>query len=142
MEYRLDYPSVSPKIYKAIKKLGDMTDDFSIDPALVALIKLRVSQLHKSPLCVDRHSATFLNFDGNKSRLNEVSDWQNSNLFSSSEKAALAWAEFLILTPANMADDIYAELLCRFSSTQAVDLTVIVNFVFMSNAFSVCFSRV
>ncbi len=49
--------------------------------------------------------------------------WQDSDLFSPAERAALAVAEAMTVTPADISDDLFADLRAHYSEEQIVELT-------------------
>ncbi len=49
--------------------------------------------------------------------------WQDSELFSAGERAALALAEAMTVTPAEIADALFSDILAHFSEEQIVELT-------------------
>ena len=52
-----------------------------------------------------------------------VAIWQDSDLFSAAERAALALAEAMTVTPADVSDDLFAELRAHYSEEQIVELS-------------------
>jgi alkylhydroperoxidase family enzyme len=52
-----------------------------------------------------------------------VAIWQDSDLFSRAERAALALAEAMTVTPADISDDLFAELSAHYREEQIVELT-------------------
>jgi alkylhydroperoxidase family enzyme len=51
-----------------------------------------------------------------------IAHWRASTLFSESERAALAFAEGMTQTPADVSDDVFAEARRQFSEPQLVEL--------------------
>ena len=49
--------------------------------------------------------------------------WQDSDLFSLAERAALALSEAMTVTPANISDDLFADVRAHYSEEQIVELT-------------------
>ena len=49
--------------------------------------------------------------------------WQDSELFSAGERAALALAEAMTATPAEITDTLFSDILAHFSEEQIVELT-------------------
>ena len=49
--------------------------------------------------------------------------WQDSELFSADERAALALAEAMTATPAEITDALFSDILAHFSEDQIVELT-------------------
>jgi alkylhydroperoxidase family enzyme len=52
-----------------------------------------------------------------------VAIWQDSDLFSAAERVALALAEAMTVTPADVSDDLFAELRAQYSEEQIVELS-------------------
>jgi hypothetical protein len=55
-----------------------------------------------------------------------VANFKDSNLFSASERAALAFAEGMTRTPAEVSDEVFAEAQRHFSTEQLVELAATV----------------
>ncbi len=49
--------------------------------------------------------------------------WRDSDLFSAAERTALSLAEAMTVTPADISDDLFADLRARYSEEQIVELT-------------------
>lgn len=49
--------------------------------------------------------------------------WQDSDLFSLAERAALALSEAMTVTPADISDDLFADVRAHYSEEQIVELT-------------------
>ena len=49
--------------------------------------------------------------------------WQDSDLFSAAERAALALAEAMTVTPAEISDDLFADVSAHYSEEQIVELS-------------------
>ena len=49
--------------------------------------------------------------------------WQDSDLFSLAERAALALSEAMTVTPADIFDDLFADVRAHYSEEQIVELT-------------------
>jgi alkylhydroperoxidase family enzyme len=52
-----------------------------------------------------------------------VAIWQDSDLFSLAERAALALSEAMTVTPADISDDLFADVRAHYSEEQIVELT-------------------
>ncbi|MGI9145112.1 MAG: carboxymuconolactone decarboxylase family protein [Chloroflexota bacterium] len=51
-----------------------------------------------------------------------ITQWRESDLFSQSERSALAFAEGMTQTPADVREDVFAEARLHFSDPQLVEL--------------------
>jgi AhpD family alkylhydroperoxidase len=104
-------------IARAIKQSG-------IDPGLVELLKIRVSQINGCAFCVQYHlnDARKLNIPSEK--LDLLATWREAGIFSEREYAALEWAERVTLLAAHpIGDKAFAKLATHFSEREIVFLT-------------------
>lgn len=122
---RLDYVSINaPAIASMANAKNKMP---SIDPRLRAVIELRISQLNGCAYCVDLHTMEARRAGETQQRLDCLTVWREVPFFSSSEKAALAWAEAVTLIVENGAPKVlFDDLSAHFSEQQIVDLTLII----------------
>jgi alkylhydroperoxidase family enzyme len=56
-------------------------------------------------------------------KLHALADWPSSDRFDELERAALAYADGLTRTPADVSDELFAKLRARFDDAQLVELT-------------------
>ncbi len=112
----------------------------SIDNKLKALIELRVSQINGCAYCIDLHSNEARKAGELQQKLDCLSVWKESLLFSDSEMAALYWAESVtnISTESDIEDKLI-KLLEHFSEVQAVDLTLIISLMNCFNRLAISF---
>lgn len=125
MAQRLDYYTASPAALKALMVLEAANFDLCIDRTLMALIKLRVSQLNDCAFCADMH-ATEARLNGeDPRRLHGLVVWRASNLFTPRERAALAWCDAVtLLSPQGPSAEWHETLCTHFNARERVDLTV------------------
>ena len=89
-----------------------------LHPALLHLIKKRVSQINGCAYCLDMHSKDARAAGETEQRLYELNAWRETPFYSERERAALAWAEALTLVHETHApDDVYEEARKRFSES-------------------------
>lgn len=67
----------------------------SFDPKLLELVKVRVSQMNGCAHCLHMHRQDALKLGETDDRLLLLNAWRDSQLFTTRERAALAWAEAL-----------------------------------------------
>jgi len=118
--YKLNRPAVDAIV--AVNK--QLT---GIDPRLRELINLRVSQINGCVYCVDMHSNEARAAGETQQRIDCLVAWDESEMFSDAERAALHWAESLThVSQTHAPDDAYHALTAHFSEKQIVDLTLII----------------
>ena len=64
--------------------------------------------------------------EGGLEKVAEVLNWQDSKLFSPSERAALEYAERITYTDRQVDDALFAELKKHFTEAQIVELTAVI----------------
>ncbi|MFD5342012.1 carboxymuconolactone decarboxylase family protein [Streptomyces hawaiiensis] len=87
----------SPKVFHALLQTVEVVRATAADAGLgrttVELINLRVSQLNGCAYCLDLHTRSALRAGESAQRLGVLAAWRDTDMFSDSERAALALAE-------------------------------------------------
>ncbi len=124
MRLSKSYQELAPALYEAQLNLWKQTRAAGIEPRLLELLDLRVSQLNGCAYCMDMHSTDLLKMGEPPRRLAVLAAWRETELFEPKEQAALAWAEALtqLMHQPDM-DQPFAGLKHHFTETQIVALT-------------------
>lgn len=93
---RLPIRRHAPGAYRALIALDQAVE--GVEPALLELVKLRVSQLNGCSFCIDVHSQTARRGGESERRLFTLSAWRETGLFTGRERAALGLAEAMTTT--------------------------------------------
>jgi len=110
--------------------------DSPIEPALRALVQVRISRINWCAFCVDLNGAAALERAVPPEKLAGLDDYERSPLFSERERAALAYAE-AATDPARHVDDAcFARLRARFDEQAILELTALVGFQNLSSKFN------
>ena len=128
----------SPKLFLGVALLYGMIDRKSspIDPALRSLVTVRVSQLNGCRFCVDLNSATLLRRGVDLEKVNALDNWQQSPLFTDTERIALAYAEAVTLRSSAIDDGLIQQLKSHFDEDAVVELTALIGFQNLSSKFN------
>nr|WP_243317167.1 carboxymuconolactone decarboxylase family protein [Geothrix paludis] len=125
MQPRLDYTKASSGAFKAMLGLEKHVSKSGLEPSLVELVKLRVSQINGCAFCLDMHTKELRASGETEQRLYLLSGWREADLYSERERAGLAWAEVLTRLPeGGVPDEAFERVRSHFSETQLVDLTL------------------
>lgn len=90
---RLNLAQAAPKVFKAVLGL-DAAAREGIDPVLVELVQIRVSQLNGCAYCLHMHTSDARKAGESEERLHLVALWREAaHFFTAKEQAALALAE-------------------------------------------------
>ena len=124
MRLSKSYRELSPALFEAQLNLSKLTREAGLDPKLLDLLDLRVSQLNGCAYCMDMHGTDLLKLGETPRRLAVLAAWRETDLFDPTEQAALAWAEALTqLTLQPDMDQPFGALKDHFTEPQIVALT-------------------
>lgn len=107
-----------------------------IEPALRALITVRVSQINHCAFCIDINSATLLKRGVTPEKIDALEGWRTNALFDAKEKAALEYAEAMTDSNSRVDDTLFAALKPHFHDDALVELTGLIAFQNMSSKFN------
>jgi len=108
---------------RVCSRLNQAAAKAGIDRQLLELIKLRASQINGCAFCVQYHILQGESLGVPVDRLNQVVVWREAPLFSSRERAALAWTEALTLLTEGVSDEVFAEASAEFSEKELAYLS-------------------
>lgn len=100
------------------------------------MITVRVSQINWCAFCVDLNSATVLRRGASMQKLAKLDQFEESDLFSEREKAALAYAETVTFSDRHPTPEHFARLRQHFSDDAIVELTGLIAFQNLSSKFN------
>ena len=127
MKERLDFKKASPDAYKAMAAVETCVRQSGLDPALLELVKTRVSQMNGCAYCLDMHTKDARANGETEQRLLVLSAWRETPFYSDKERAALAWAEAVTRISGDaVSDGLFAEARRHFDEKSLVDLTLAV----------------
>ena len=121
---RLNWTELSSKTYKAMAGVNATLASSTLGQKLLELVQARVSQINGCAFCLDMHARDLRKQGESWQRLNSLSTWRETTLYSSRERAALNWAE----TMTRLADQYrdrdadFAALQAEFSDQEIVEL--------------------
>ena len=93
---------------------------------LKALIELRVSQINGCAYCCNLHRNEAVKLGVTQDKIESLSEFTSSSLFSDAEKEALQWAESLTKLDGNKKVR-NTELAKYFSEREVVDITICIS---------------
>ncbi len=122
---RIDPSSTAPQGVAALLGVEEYLRGCGLDPRLLALVKVRASQINGCAYCLHMHTEEARQTGESEQRIYLLDAWRESHLFSTQERAALAWTETLTNIAATHApDDIYEAAHREFSEKQLADLSI------------------
>ncbi len=127
MTTRLDYKALMPDGYRAMSGLGDAVAKSGLEPVLIHLVKLRVSQMNGCAYCCWLHPKDLRALGEKEVRLDCLAAWREAPYYTARERAALAWAEAVThIGDGHAPDDVYQATLAAFGDKLTVALTYLV----------------
>ena len=137
---RLNAPQASPDALKAMLGLEAFLAKSSIEQPLLALVKMRASQINGCAYCLDMHSKDARAEGETEQRLYLLDAWRETDFYTPRERAALAWTEALTLIAETHApDDVFEEVRAQFSDREIADLTLAIAAINGWNRLSIAF---
>ena len=109
----------------ALRRLETHVRRSGLEPPLLELVRLRASQLDGCAPCVELHGDQARRRGVTAQRLDALTAWDTSPLFTERERAALAWTEAVTQVGAARADeDVYRRARAQLGERGLVDLTM------------------
>ncbi|MDI6022720.1 carboxymuconolactone decarboxylase family protein [Leucobacter sp. UT-8R-CII-1-4] len=112
---RVNLSKQDPAVYQQLENLSKAAESAAVasglDPKLIELIRLRISQINGCAFCCRLHARDAVNAGESADRLAVLAAWWESQYFSDTERAALALAEEVNELSGAAADDYESDLL-------------------------------
>lgn len=141
MTKRLDYNQIAPNGAKALGGVYGYVLQSGLPTELVDLVYLRVSQINNCAYCLDVHTRDLTKKGVPIEKLALVQAWdEGGDLFSETERAALAWAETVTrVAQTGVPDSAYQAARAVFSEKELVDLTIAISLMNAYNRMAISF---
>lgn len=137
---RLRYQQAAPAVLKAMLALQQAVNDGGLEPALLELVKLRVSQLNGCAFCIDLHFREAKAGGETEARLYLLDAWAETGRYTPRERAALHWAEVLTrLAGGHVTDGDFSAVRAEFTEAELANLTLAIVAINGWNRFGVGF---
>lgn len=123
MKARMDLKAVEPKVYEAMSAAEKQISNFNLEPKLVELIKIRVSQINGCGYCLNLHTRDARKKGETEQRLYTLSAWWETPFFTEEEQAALKLAEEVTLIAQHgVSDTVYERAVNIFGEQKFAQL--------------------
>jgi AhpD family alkylhydroperoxidase len=141
MTKRLDYNQVAPNGVKALGGVYGYVVQSGLPTELVELVYLRISQINNCAYCLDMHTRDLIKQGVKIEKISLVQAWpEGGDLFSATERAALAWAESVTrVAETGVPDSAYDAARSVFDEKQLVDLTIAIGLMNSYNRMAISF---
>jgi alkylhydroperoxidase family enzyme len=98
----------------------------ALDPTVKAVAVLAAAAEIGCDWCLDFGFWESVNRGIEPVKLREITNWQQSTVYSERERTAISYAVAMTQTPPEVTDDMVAELRRRFSDAEVVELTAMI----------------
>jgi AhpD family alkylhydroperoxidase len=113
-----------PEGYQAMGALAQFVNNCGLEKSLLELVKLRASQINGCAFCIAMHATDARKQGESEHRIYLLNAWRDASIYSTRERAALAWTEALTLIAVDhVPDDVYAAARAEFSEAELVKLS-------------------
>lgn len=121
---RMSIQQIDPDAYKAVLGLEKYVHAGNLDESLLAIVKIRASQINRCAWCLDMHMAEARKAGVEQRKLDLISAWDEATaLFTQREQAALAFAEQVtLISQEGVSDEVWAEVTAVFDEKETVRL--------------------
>ena len=119
-----DFQAVIPEMGTGMAAVSHALRKSGIEPEILEMIKVRVSQMNGCAFCVQYHLNDARKLNVAAAKLDLLAAWREAGIYSDRESAALEWAERVTLLAAHhVTDDDFARVSAHFSEREVVFLT-------------------
>lgn len=127
-----------PRILKAFMDLSKavIRDEGSIDRGLRFLIAYMASRTRGCQYCQAHNVKSAARWGIPPEKIDQVWDYESSDLFSDAERAALEYAQCAARVPHDVDDGLFARLKEHFSDAEIVEITSVVSLFGWLNCFN------
>jgi AhpD family alkylhydroperoxidase len=138
---RLDYNQIAPNGAKALGGIYGYVMQSGLPAEVVELVYLRVSQINNCAYWLDMHTRDLTKEGVPIEKFALVQAWEKGgNLFSDTERVALAWAETVTrVAQTGVPDEAYRAARAVFDEKQLVDLTIAISLMNAYNRMAISF---
>lgn len=113
-------PAAFKAFYMASMEVEKAALAAGLDQTLLELVKIRASQINACAFCLDMHTADALKLGEDVRRINLLAAWQETDLYSEQERAALALTETItrLAESRDVPDEVYEYATKVFTEAQ------------------------
>lgn len=121
-------PYITPfqELSMELEKVFGHSAELKIDQTLAQLLRLRVAQKNQCAYCVILHAKTTREMRISPAKVDNISSWWNSDLYSDIEKAALQYTDALSEGTHKDFQSIHDELTIYFCEEEIAEIAAVV----------------
>jgi AhpD family alkylhydroperoxidase len=125
MTQRINAFTVAHEGVAALVRVETYLKSSGLEPSLLSLVKVRVSQMNGCAYCLHMHTLEAREAGVSETKLHLLNAWRESALYTPRERAALNWAESLTnIAETHAPDEAYQEVRFEFTEKELADLSI------------------
>lgn len=123
---RMSIRDVDPSAYTAVLGLEKYVHSSALDERLLALVKIRASQINHCAWCLDMHVAEARKEGVDQRQIDLIAAWTEAPaLFTEREQAALAFTEQItLISEDGVSDEVWNAVSAAFDEKEIVALLI------------------
>jgi AhpD family alkylhydroperoxidase len=143
MQPRLNFIELAHDGLKSVIALEQYVKKSGLEKSLIALVKLRASQINGCAYCIDMHTKDARAEGETEQRLNCLSVWRECPFYTDRERAAMEWTEAVtLISQTHVPDDVFERTRKHFSEEELVKLNYAVIAINAWNRLAITFRAV
>ena len=124
-DLRMKYWEVSRNVLPGFLQVQKAIEEGPLDKTLLQFVYQRVSLINGCAFCLAKHAKELREAGESNERIDALSGWRASHLYSPRERVAFAWVDTVTRIEESAAPDaIFDALNAHFDSREIVDLTM------------------
>lgn len=138
---RVNYYQHVGKAAEHLMAIEALLEHSSLDPRLLELVRLRVSQVNGCSFCVNYHTQVLNLLEETPERICQAAAWEEAPCFTEQEKAAFRWVETLtrIADSRFVNDELYQATVDAWGEAGISELTLAVGIINTWNRLGIAF---
>jgi len=133
----LNYAKISKETIGLLYQCHASLKNSPLKATIRVLAEVRVSEINSCAYCLGLHSEEALKLGVEQEKLDALSTWRLSPLFSEEERVALQWVESVTSLDESLSVA-KEELFKAFSEREVVDLTTCISIMNALNRIAIC----
>ncbi len=138
-EQRMAARDIDPKAYESMFAMEKYVHAGTLGEALLALVKIRASQINGCAYCLDMHGAEARKAGVDNRRIDVLAAWREApSLYSDRERAALGLTEQMTLIHrAGVTDSVWGDVTKAFTEKESVELLMAISAINVWNRLAI-----
>ncbi|WP_421226351.1 carboxymuconolactone decarboxylase family protein [Aeromonas jandaei] len=136
-----EFTKIAKKESSQLLSIDKIIDDACLDKELNELVRILVSKMNNCEFCHEFHTNVAMKMGIDRQKINEISMWKDSQIFSEKQRVAFDWAEKITYISQQKPSDLRGHMIGKMlSKSEVVQLTLVIGIINQWNRFGVAFN--